>query len=82
MAYSQSQSESHSTPDFAIDDDSVSASIGNELAQTARAIHGGGVVTDLVFQEPEDDTSDFDLDDIDDFNLVKTIIESDDRLFR
>ena len=63
MAYSQT-----TTPDFAIDDDSVSASIGNELAQTARALHGGGVVTDLVFHEPEDDTSDFDLDDIDDFN--------------
>ncbi len=66
MAYSQSQSQS--TSDFVIDDDNISSSIGNELAQTARAIHGGGVVTDLVFQEPEDDTSDFDLDDIDDFS--------------
>ena len=62
MAYSQSQSQSQSqsTSDFAIDDRSISASIGNELAQTARAIHGSGVVADLVFQESQDVTSDLD----------------------
>lgn len=60
MAYSHSQSQSQSTSDFAIDDHSISASIGNELAQTARAIHGRGVVADLIFQESQDETSDLD----------------------